>query len=80
MNIDYKLDSSSDSLLHGGWVIQDDLSPFIDVQQFGASIIDGSDDPLLRVKLTFFNNETCIGASWNHSLGPLLLQIQFAHF
>jgi hypothetical protein len=74
MDIDYKLDASSDSFLNGDWVIQDDIYPFLNHQPIGADIVNGG-APLLRLKLTFFKDETCIGVSWHHSLGlsPFLI-------
>ena len=72
---------TSDSHLHGDWVVQDDLSPFLDQKPIrNNSELNNGSAPLLRLKLTFFNYETCIGVSWNHSLGLLLLQILFTRF
>ena len=72
---------TSDPLLRGDWVVQDDLSPFLDQQPTcDNSKLNNGSAPLLRLKLTFFNCETCIGVSWNHSLGMLLLQILFSCF
>lgn len=71
MDIDYKLDMKSDSLLNGDWVIQDDISPFLNHQPIGANLVNGG-APLLRLKLTFLKDETCIGISWHHTLGLLL--------
>ena len=79
MDIDYKLDTSSDSLLNGDWVIQDDISPFLNHQPIGATVVNG-DAPLLRLKLTFMKDETCIGISWHHSLGLSLFLIPSGYF
>ena len=59
----------------GDWVIQDDLSPFLNRQPTGANLVNG-DVPLIRFKLTFFDHETCIGTSWCHSLGSLMFRIR----
>lgn len=79
MHIDYKLDTTSDSLLDGDWVIQDDISLFLNNQPVGANLVNGG-APLLRLKLTFLNNETCIGVSWHHTLGLSFFLVPFAHF
>ena len=79
MDIDFKLDMNSNSLLNGDWVIQDDISPFLNHQPIDANLVNGG-APLLRLKLTFFKDETCIGVSWHHILGLPLLLIPFACF
>ncbi|KAG9318308.1 hypothetical protein JVU11DRAFT_392 [Chiua virens] len=71
VDIDYKLDLNSNSFLSGDWVVQDDISPFLNNQPIGANLVNGG-APLVRLKLTFFNKETCIGVSWHHTLGLLL--------
>lgn len=70
---------NSDSLLNGDWVIQDDISPFLSHQPVGANLVNGG-APLLRLKLTFFKDETCIGVSWHHTLGLFLFLITFTRF
>jgi len=76
--IDYKLDTTSDSVLDGNWVVQDDISPLFNHQPVGADPVNG-DSPLLRLKMTFFNNETCIGISWHHTLGDAITLSRFMH-
>ncbi|KAG8217369.1 hypothetical protein J3R82DRAFT_5464 [Butyriboletus roseoflavus] len=78
VDIGYKLDTSSDSLLNGDWVIQDDISPFLNQQPIGANLVNGG-APLLRLNLTFFSNETCIGVSWHHTLGDAIVPSRFMH-
>ncbi|KAF8546319.1 hypothetical protein OG21DRAFT_1427316, partial [Imleria badia] len=79
VDINHKLDMTFNSFLHDNWVMQDDISPFLNKQPIYANSesINGS-APLLHLKLTFFNCETHIGVSWNHSLGLFLLQIPSA--
>lgn len=79
VDIDYKLDTTSDALLNGDCVIQDDISPFLNHQPVSPGPADGN-APLLLLKLTFFDNETSVGVSWHHALGSSSLLIPSAPF
>ena len=59
---------SSSSLLQEDWVIQEDLAFLTFPYRTDASLINGT-EPLLRCKLTFFLEETCVSISWHHTLG-----------
>ncbi|KIJ69610.1 hypothetical protein HYDPIDRAFT_45726, partial [Hydnomerulius pinastri MD-312] len=78
VDIDYREDTTSDSVLEGDWVIQANLSPLLNHQPIGANLVNGG-APLLRIKLTFFEGETCIGVSWHHTLGDAVTLFRFMH-
>lgn len=53
-----------------GWVILDNINPFLNPEPKGVPLINGNAS-LLRVKLTISDKDRCtaIGVSWNHTLG-----------
>ena len=68
MDVSYARETTSSSILQGDWVIQEALASLVYDQPVDGDLINGT-APLVRFKLTFFMEETCIGITWNHALG-----------
>ena len=59
---------TSDSVLQGDWVVQEASTSLLFDKPIDGNLVNGT-APLIRFKLTFFVEETCIGITWNHVLG-----------
>ena len=59
---------TSDSVLQGDWVVQEASTSLLFDKPVDGNLVNGT-APLIRFKLTFFVEETCIGITWNHALG-----------
>ncbi|KIO04307.1 hypothetical protein M404DRAFT_9320 [Pisolithus tinctorius Marx 270] len=68
LDVSYEQERPLSSVLQNDYVLQEDLSPLLSCHSDGADIVD-KERPLLCLKLTFFEEETCIGVSWHHALG-----------
>ncbi|KAL4079450.1 hypothetical protein J3A83DRAFT_1099355 [Scleroderma citrinum] len=65
VDVSYVKEKDSGSVLQDDWVIQEDVSPLMDHQPVDADPINGT-APLIRFKLTFFVEETCIADATGH--------------
>ena len=68
LGVSHVEEKCSSTFLQEDWVIQKTLAFLAFPQRTHASLINGT-EPLLRCKLTFFLEETCISISWHHTLG-----------
>ncbi|KAL4079456.1 hypothetical protein J3A83DRAFT_4209798 [Scleroderma citrinum] len=78
VDVSYIQEKDSSSVLQNDWVIQEDLSSLLHHQPVDANPINGT-VPLVRFKLTFFMDETCIGISWHHALADGIGLFRFTH-
>ncbi|KIM57648.1 hypothetical protein SCLCIDRAFT_72310, partial [Scleroderma citrinum Foug A] len=78
LSVSHVEEKSSSTFLQEDWVIQKTLAFLAFPQRTHASLINGT-EPLLRCKLTFFLEETCISISWHHTLGDATVHFRFIH-
>ncbi|KAI6139042.1 transferase family-domain-containing protein, partial [Pisolithus tinctorius] len=78
LDVSYERERPLSSVLQNDYVLQEDLSPLLSCHSDGADIVD-KERPLLCLKLTFFEEETCIGVSWHHALGDAIATYRFMH-
>ncbi|KIM70505.1 hypothetical protein SCLCIDRAFT_152659 [Scleroderma citrinum Foug A] len=78
VDVSYARETTSSSILQGDWVIQEALASLVYDQPVDGDLINGT-TPLVRFKLTFFMEETCIGITWNHALGDATVLFRFTH-
>ncbi|KAL4069073.1 hypothetical protein J3A83DRAFT_4401226 [Scleroderma citrinum] len=78
VDVSYIEGKASSSVLQDDWVIQEDLSSLVNQQPDDVNPVNGT-VPLLRFKLTFFTEETCIGVTWHHVLADAIAHYRFTH-
>lgn len=76
VDVSYEQEKSLSLVLQNDYVIQEDLSPLLSCHSDGADTVD-KEEPLLWLKLTFFEEQTCIGVSWHHTLGDAIAMHRF---
>lgn len=78
VDISFEREKPLSSVLQTDYVLQEDLSPLLSFHSDGTDIVD-KEEPLLCLKLTFWEDETCIGVSWHHTLGDAISLHRFMH-